>query len=184
MEVPFFTNEFDLAHWLAERGLPVAAYGQEKAKTIRHLLTELRQGECSLFLADGVLCRRILSVRIDIICDLDGRRLKLVEDRQEFRDGRVRRRGFDASCSEKLVAGEDPLEAARRAIAEELGIAEPVELQFVRTEQHSGPSRSYPGFHSHHEAFWYQLVLPAHLYRPEFVEEQPDKRTVFVWLEL
>lgn len=184
MDVPFFTNEFELARWLTEQGLPVAAYGQGTAKTIGHLLAELKRGESSLFLEEGVPCRRILSVRIDIVCELDGRRLKLVEDRQEFRDGRVRRRGYDASCMEKISAGEDPLEAAYRALDEELGIGERLELRFVRTERHHGPSASYPGMYSHHEGFRYELALPARLYQPQFVEEQQDKRTVFVWREL
>jgi hypothetical protein len=52
--------------------------------------------------------RQVRPLSMDIYVDLDGERLKLYEDRQEFVDGRIRRRpNMTTSLGEKLEPGED-----------------------------------------------------------------------------
>jgi 8-oxo-dGTP pyrophosphatase MutT (NUDIX family) len=110
--------------------------------------------------------------------------VELYEDRQEYNDGRVRRRGdFIGSCGEKCKPGESTLSAAQRAISEELGL-DPLPLRFVflRTATKDADSVSYPGLLTHYETDLYRVNLPLDLYCADgYVEVQPDKRSIFLW---
>lgn len=169
-----------LTEALAARGVPVELWGVGQAKTVAHLLAEVEAGETLLHdLADGRLLR-IVSV-VDIIVTYRGRRL--VEDHQRFADGRVRRRNIPASLMEKVTPGENPLRAARRALAEELGINDRA-LAFTghRKAQHSTMSPSYPGIATSYTTDTFDAELPTRHFKPGgYTERQADKQTVWVW---
>ena len=124
-------------------GIDLSCFEQGNAKSIAHLFAELERGEAEPIVRNGQLIRRLAVLNIDVFAEINGRRLHLVEDRQVFADGRIRRRALPASVSEKLHTGEDRVAAVVRALEEELwirrfGIVSP----FVETVEAS----ESPGF--------------------------------------
>lgn len=176
-----------LRAWLSEQQLPVDEYGRGVAKTIDHLLRELIAGECALELGDGQVRRTILGAHLLVHHRrTDGVRLILVEDRQVFADGRVRRRQLTSSIGEKMRAGEEPDQAAKRALVEELGLEDiaDVSLEYRGLEEKVVQSTSYPGIVSHYQTHFYHCSLPARHFDPHgYIERQPDKTSYWVWQE-
>ena len=140
------------------------------------------EGETILEEHHGSLRRALSLVSITVISPHGEH---LVEDRQVFMDGRVRRRGLDA-LAEKFKPGEDPTEAARRALEEELGLSpRVVELlhfsEGSRTEKVEA-SPSYPGLTSVYRTTHFTVTLPLEAYKSDgYVEHQADKCTYFLW---
>ncbi len=82
-----------------------------------------------------------------------------------------------------MMPGEDPLQAAYRALSEELGITEKLPLTPKPLLQ-KGPqlSTSFPGIYSLYKMYVFDVFLPTHLYKREgYVEHQADKSNYFVW---
>ena len=91
---------------------------------------------------------------MDIYVDLDGERLKLYEDRQEFVDGRIRRRpNMTTSLGEKLEPGEEPEFSIARALEEELGVTSYTRFAPIESNTKSSMSPSFPGILSEHQFF-------------------------------
>ena len=108
---------------LEAAGINLSKWGKGEAKTFDHLLKEIRDGEMKLIEEGGKLLRGVTVAIADIYyTDSDGNSFHLVEDRQEFKDGRMRRRNLPVSLSEKLKSSEDPDSSVIRGIEEELGI--------------------------------------------------------------
>jgi 8-oxo-dGTP pyrophosphatase MutT (NUDIX family) len=134
-----FDNPDALAAWLAAGGVPLAAWGRGGAKTVADLWAEVACGETTL--GDAPPRRAV-----DVVQVLIGRgQQTLTEIEQAMADGRRRVRGWPPS--EKLKRGENPLVAARRCLAEELGITvSPGTLcEGVPAYEHTVDSPSYPG---------------------------------------
>ncbi len=136
---PTFDNPSALAAWLTAGGVPLAEWGRGGAKTVADLWAEVACGETTL--GDNPPRRTVSVVQVFI---RRGERM-LTEIEQEMADGRRRVRGWPPS--EKLKRGEDALVAARRCLAEELGIAA---LPGTLCEgdppyEHTLDSPSYPG---------------------------------------
>jgi len=171
----------DLTGLLTDHGCPLDRWGQGPAKTLSHLLRELADGECRLTVQDGQLFRDVPGAMLRV----RHRDLTLIEDHQRFTDGRespVRRRQLPGSVGEKLQSGEDPDAGARRALAEELGITEPVALRGKHLTRKFAESESYPGLMSRFETWVYEVELPDSCYQPDgYREVQADKTTVWVW---
>ncbi len=86
---------------------------------------------------------------------------------------------------EKLKPNEDPLDGAKRAIAEELGITSDVVLvdKGVSSEIISG--KSYPGLMNEGTLYTYEVILPDEEFKPEgYVEVQEEKTNYFKWKEI
>jgi ADP-ribose pyrophosphatase YjhB (NUDIX family) len=183
--LPRAATEQDLTDLLTAHGVDVQQFGQGSAKTVSHLLRELREGEATLHLtADGKILRHALGATLHVqATDPDsGRQLTLVEDHQRFHDGRVRRRKLPGSVGEKMSPGETPEQAAVRALAEELDIHVPVELGPSTLETKTTDSQSYPGLITRYDFYHFTVTLPSEAFRPDgYVEVQSDKQTVFVW---
>lgn len=183
---PPLTDTACLGAWLRLRGIPVESFGSGEAKTIDHLLGELRAGESQLALEGGTLVRRIEGASVIVLADApEGRRMVLTEDHQQFSDGRVRRRRLGNSIGEKLVPGEVPEQAARRALSEELGLPGTGRLSARGLERGRVVSTSYPGLCSENRAhrFIYELG-PGEWRAGGYTERQSDKTTVFCWEEV
>ena len=171
-----------LRHVLAQHSIDATTFGHGDAKTLEHLRTEIEAGETVLAEENGTLKRVVSLVSLTVLAPSGEH---LVEDRQVFKDGRVRRRGLNA-LAEKFKPGEDPLAAAKRALEEELGLPSQVvaSLKFVagdRTETEDA-SPSHPGLISVYRTAHYSVTLPPDAYDPEgYVEHQVDKRTYFRW---
>lgn len=109
-----FADATALARWLQTAGISLEAWGQGGAKTVADLWREVMAGETTL---SGDPPRREVQVA-QVFIHRDGRVLMEIE--QEIADGRRRTRNWPPS--EKFKHGEDARLAARRCLAEELGL--------------------------------------------------------------
>lgn len=176
-------TEDDLVSKLKEYSIPIEYWGKGYAKTIGHLLDELKNDECVIIDKDGYLVRYIEFVGIRVYYKDGDDTWVLKEDRQEFKDGRVRRRTMPSSVSEKMKFGEDPMLSAIRGIKEELDI-DVTENQLIKRREldYDGGSQSYPGLKSKYKGHQYTCYLKSHQFNPDgYVEVQKDKSTFFVW---
>lgn len=170
-------NEFDV---------PLDQWGTGNAKTLNHLVDELRAGETRLSREGDRLTLTTWVCRVDLYFEAhDGENLHLREDRQIFHDPeRIRRRDIEVSVGEKIKTGqgESAREAAPRGIQEELGIDSEIELTGGMFSRHRAEAVCYPGF-VHDKLFYtYEATIEPEDFRPEgYVERQRDKDTYFVW---
>ncbi len=152
--------------------------GGKSAKNISHLQKEIDDKETVLKVIDNELVRVINIVAVCV--EYKGKRL--IEDRQEFTDGRVRRREM-SWCGEKQIQGETAEDSAVRCLAEEIGISIDASELFnkdfkVITEN----SRSYPGLKTIYHKTFFNYNMTDENYDPNgYVEHQDDKKTFFVW---
>lgn len=134
-----FDDPDALAAWLTAGGVPLADWGRGEAKTVADLWAEVACGETTL--GDSPP-RRTVSV-VQVLIRRGERALTEIE--QEMADGRRRARGWPPS--EKLKRDEDARGAARRCLAEELGIDVPTDAlcESEPPYEHTYDSPSYPG---------------------------------------
>ena len=183
-DVDNINNINQLESKLKEYGIPYETWGKGYAKTTQHLLEELENEECAIFDEQGYLVRYIEFVGIRVFyTDRDGIRYILKEDRQIFNDGRVRKRTMQASVSEKMKFGEDPVISAERGVMEELGVKlKKDQLIKQRDLSYDGGSQSYPGLKTKYKGHVFNCNLKIDQYKPEgYIEKQKDKSTYFVW---
>lgn len=172
---------------LKSSNIPVDEFGKKEAKTLEHLLNEVRSGESTLIVDDSSEIKRILSVLcLDILCEVErGEVFLLSEDRQVFRDGRTRRRNLGSSIGEKLELGENPYEAIARSVQEELGISSVQSVYIVGSKFHESMSESFPGLISCKELIGGVAVIDQADFNPQgYTEVQADKTNYFVWNRL
>ena len=177
----------ELINLLKKYDVPVDLWGTGKSKTINHLLSELQNKECSLEEKEQSITRYIEFVGIKIYyTDKEDQRWVLKEERQEFNDGRVRRRNIPNSVSEKMKFGEDPLIAAIRGIEEELGVRiKGHQLNKYSDLHYNGGSVSYPGLDTKYKGHKFVCELIDEQFDPNgYIEVQRDKKTFFVWYKV
>lgn len=181
-----WNNLNDLKSYLGKFSIPFEKWGTGKSKTVEHLQDELINSECSLTEEEGVLTRNIEFVGIKVFYKKDGERWLLKEDRQEFNDGRIRRRNMLSSVSEKMKFGEDALLASIRGIKEELGIDVKAHQVSKRRDLHyDGGSMSYPGLKTVYTGHQFTCILDDSQFDPKgYIEVQRDKKTFFTWQKL
>lgn len=177
----------DFITLLIRHNVPVNSWGKGGTKNLADLLREIEKGETTLSVRDGELIRETSVLFITVRCSPPGSPpLRLKEDRQVFRDGRVREREhpYGASLGEKLRAGEKPdAEAVERALEEELGVTSFGILRWDEPRIREQDSPSYPGLRARFTEYHCEVEL-RRAYRPEgYVEAQLAKTTYFVWVE-
>lgn len=181
-EIPNLQTEEGFSRYLAGFEIPVNLWGQGAAKTIGHLLQEVIDGETVLTQKGRELLRQVGFSAVNVTYRNGREVYELVEDRQVFRDGRVRRRDTGSSVSEKIQLGEKPKDAAERALREELGITGRVNISDGSKSEEIKESPSYPGLRTQYLRFGFQAELSGNQFSPDgYVEEQQDKTTYFVW---
>ena len=174
----------DLTNLLKQNNIPCDLWGTGKSKTINNLLDEIKKNECELKIISNSLTRFIEFVGVKVYyTDEDGQTWLLREDKQEFNDGRVRRRNMPNSVSEKMKSGEDPLISAIRGLREELDIkVYSHQLRKHRDLNYDGGSLSYPGLDTKYKGHKFICELEKQQFNPiGYIEVQSDKRTFFVW---
>lgn len=177
----------DLTNLLKQHDIPCDIWGTGKSKTINHLLDEIKNNESELKIISSNLIRFIEFVGIKIFyTDEEGQKWFLKEDRQEFKDGRTRRRNIPSSVSEKMKSGEDPLISGIRGVREELGIKiYGHQLRKHRDLNYDGGSLSYPGLETKYKGHKFICELEKSQFNPSgYIEVQTDKKTFFVWNKL
>lgn len=172
-----------LQTFLEAHNISLQKWGMGEAKTLDHLLAEINTGEVIITVKDCRVIRTISTAAVNVYYAEETRRLLLVEDRQVFSDGRIRRRNLSTSLGEKVKSGETPEVTAQRAVEEELGVRE--NLTFIPKpviEKPSLPSESFPGLSVVNVLYRFDVFLPAQFYKPEgYIEHQADKTTYFIW---
>jgi len=178
-----FSSENDLVNFLIANDIPVEQWGKGAAKTVKHLYNEILEKESVLSYIDGKLIRSIEFVSAQIFYDSPGGVLKLVEEKQIFKDGRVRSRYLESSVSEKMKADEGPRNSIIRGIEEELKISIAMDqIEANGNIDETEESNSYPGLLTRYNGYKYKIELRSHQYRPEgYIEHQRDKSTYFKW---
>lgn len=183
-----FNNELtDLVNLLKKYDIPCDMWGTGKSKTIEHLLDELENKECSLEEEGDSLTRYIEFVGIKIYyVDKNEQRWFLKEERQEFVDGRIRRRNIPNSVSEKMKFGENPKFAAVRGIKEELNVViKTDQLKKYSDLHYDGGSVSYPGLDTKYKGHKFVCYLTDDQFNPNgYIEIQRDKKTFFNWIKI
>ena len=183
----FSTNLSELINLLKKYDIPVDLWGTGKSKTVNHLLNEIRNNECSLVENENSITRYIEFVGIKIYYeDESGQRFILKEEKQEFNDGRIRRRNMPNSVSEKMKFGEDPLISSIRGIREELGVrVEGSQLNKYSDLNYDGGSVSYPGLDTKYKGHKFVCNFTKEQFNPNgYIEVQEDKKTFFVWKKI
>jgi hypothetical protein len=162
-------------------------WGRGKAKTLEHSLKEIEEGE-SVLIADenGELLRNVVVGGADIFyIQPDGKRPRLIEEKQVFKDGRERVRNLGQAVSEKMKPDEDPKTAMIRGIKEELAIDGEVNLVENGVDAEVKTSDSYPGLKSQYVNHRFVASLNDRQFKQEgYVEHQSDKSTYFVWRDV
>ncbi|MDO8583980.1 MAG: NUDIX domain-containing protein [bacterium] len=176
----------EVLHLLTQLAIPTHLWGKGEAQTVDKFVEEVLSGEAELAMTPDHRLERIArGSKVDVYYLSDAGLLRLVEDRQEFRDGRRRhRRGkIDFSVGEKCKRNESAENAAYRALEEELGVTEPLPLEALGEEpRKTTPSLAYPGTITTYISTRFRVMLPAQWYKQEgYVERQNDKSTYFVW---
>jgi hypothetical protein len=163
------TNGINTDNWLRELG----------NKTIDDLAAEISARETILESIDGTLMRVIKIANIFIQIQLGDKLFALVEDKQIFFTGAIRQRNLK-HLAEKIQGDETPLEAAKRAVKEEINLDFTGEWNFRGEEITVQKSPSYPGLSSRYQIFNYQIILStAELERLKFAEVRQQKISLF-----
>ena len=184
---PIISKQQELIKLFNEYDIDFNLYGAGEAKAISDLAKEIIDGEAEIVDCDGRLQRRIGAVAIKLLyIDVENYVLKLSEDKQVFRDGRVRVREplYDMSIVEKIYPGENKVAAIARGVLEEIGI-DISNLIVDEPECHSRlrSSKSYPGIQTNQETFVFpDVVIAENDFNPDgYIEVQENKTTYFVW---
>jgi hypothetical protein len=184
MEILLYES-YNLGEILKAHGVPVEKWGINAAKSVNHLQKEIDNKECYIDYIgpEKELVRFVEFVGINVTY----KNFILKEDRQEFVDGRIRRRDMQSSVSEKIIHGEDPKIAAVRGMEEELGLKiDPNQLrgESKLTYYDTSVSKSYPGLKSKYRGAQFDCELTDDQFNKEgYVEVQDDKSTYFVWVK-
>ena len=172
---------------LENAGINTAEWGTGQAKTLAHLQKEISGGVTILVTGEtGELLRKVIVGGADIYyTSPEGKKYRLKEEKQIFKDGRERRRDLGQAVSEKMKPGEEPKEAMARGIQEELGISGEIPLTEAGVDDQTITSPSYPGLKSQYINYRFKAVLNDMQFKPEgYIEEQSDKSTYFIWEEV
>ena len=177
-----FRDINDLIKKLKEFNIPIDTWNTNEYKSVDNLMQEIESDDCYLKEQDGRLVRHVDFATIVIYYkDGDGV-LKLKEDRQEFSDGRVRKRNQDG-VSEKMKQGEIPVESAIRGIKEELDVVvEKSQLNYIEESNKESDSVSYPGLSAKYKKYLFKCYLNKEQFNPDgYIEVQENLKTFFKW---
>lgn len=148
-------------------------------KDIYDLHNELKKGESTLEIRNNKLVRITRLSSIEIKVKLGEKTFTLIEDKQIFFTGAIRKRGL-RKISEKMLKDETPEMAAYRGLQEEIGLTTDKKLIFLEEKQRESESASYPGLSSIYQVFNYQITLEKEdLESLRFCEFNTNKVTLF-----
>jgi hypothetical protein len=182
--LPIDINLDQLLQRLLAARIPIDEYGKGAAKTINHLLSEINEGEAILTVdTNKNVYRQVNVLWLDVICNLsNGDAYILKEDRQEFKDGRVKVRSLDSSIGEKLKPFETIEEGVARALQEEIGVDKIDSLYDIGYQERTFIPDTFPGIESTYKMYKFASVIPETSFVPEgYIEEQSDKTNYYTW---
>ena len=169
---------------LEEAKINTRKWGENGVKTVQHLLDEMNNGETKLVInTEEKLIRFVKVVAINVYYHMDDKYAwKLVEERQQFPDGTIKRRNIDTSLGEKIRGNENPTESAIRALKEELGFDMPYTLTPLKSILREKESEFFPGLLSSYETHFFSCSIPLRLFKAKgYVEKKAEKKIFFIW---
>ena len=144
-------------------------------KTVTELNHEIEAGETTLEIIDGQLFRVVKLISLQVQVKLGNELFILVEDKQIFFTGTVRKRGL-RNLAEKIKANEKPQETVIRALQEEICLTTNKKPIFIEETQELKTSPSYPQLDSIYKVWNYHLTLDEEdLAQIKFSEYQKKK---------
>jgi hypothetical protein len=176
-----------LRQQLESAGIDLSEWGEGQTKTLTHLQREIENGETVLITSEkGELLRRVVVSSADIFYfSPAGKKYRLKEDKQVFKDGRERKRDLKQAVSEKVKLNEDPKNTIIRGMREELGIEGEISLTETGIDEQLLSSFSYPGLQSQYIRHKFETILTDQQFKFDgYIEKQEDKSTYFVWEEV
>lgn len=141
-------HHINTENWLHEKG----------TKTVEDLHREIDRGETILESINGQLFRVVRLVSLQVKIKLGEQFFTLVEDKQIFFAGGIRKRGLD-TLAEKIMVNETPELAVRRCLKEEIGLDFDGSFLFLGENEEIKSSPSYPLLNSIYKVYNYQVVL-------------------------
>lgn len=166
-------NQSDLENLLQKHNIDTSCW----IKPVSELWKEIQNGESILVEKNGTLKRRVHVA--NVVCRF--RDLQLYEEKQVFKNGTTLRRGFKC-VSEKIMGDENPQDAAKRGLQEELGIpVGEVEVLCCGIAQSNMCSETYTGLKSQCMRYEFECEIPEKWFKDEYVEVQESKSTYFKW---
>lgn len=179
-------NYHELIDLLRSYNLPLDEWGKGEAKTIHHLYNEIKEGETILKEENNELVRYVNFVGARIIYKSNTKTYRLYEEKQVFKDGRIRKRkNMPYSMAEKFKLGEDPKKVIIRGMKEELGISISKNQFTFYNKMENYVSGDYPGLKSVNSGYEFLIVLNDNQYNPDgYIEKQADKDVYFTWKEI
>lgn len=115
--------------------------------------------------------------------NLEGEKLRLIEEKQIMPDSSTRLRGYKF-VSETMKPTEYLETAAKRALQEELQLDDP-ELQFERMpefdEDKIKESSTYNGLMCHYLVYHFKTEIPTRLFKERYEEIEENVTTIFSW---
>ena len=172
-------NYSDLKNILNQYHIDTSKWShQEGNKTIEQLFIELQQGESTLDIVDRKLVRNLQVASIKVRFKLGDNYFQLVEDKQIFLTGKVRKREL-VTITEKIKEGEKPLTGAYRGLAEEINLYLNEGLIFENESCWQKISPSYPNLISSYRVFNYCILLgKKELKKVKFSEYQETEEMI------
>ncbi|MBA3603293.1 MAG: hypothetical protein H0W50_06565 [Parachlamydiaceae bacterium] len=156
-------------------------------KSVSDLFNEIKKGDCRLSIENGILHRHVEGVAIKCFyINSQGERFQLFEEKQVFKNGRVREGGHPF-VAEKLQFNESPEQGALRGLAEELQISGP-DVHVISLPKENKCDTidcpTYKGIQSTYNTAVFYCEIPDSHYRSFYIEEQEDKQTFFSWIKI
>lgn len=178
-----------LREFLNSHGIDTSGWGQGITKSLDRLLGEINEGECEVAINDDGKAKRVLETcSVDIYYkDDNGTIWKLREQKQVLSSGTVKELTDTESIRGKMKSEENPGQAIKREIKEEIGVSDSGydELKFLETKMHIGMPTTFPGLLSHYTQHHFETYLHKECFNPDgYIEKQPDKTIYFVWEKL
>jgi len=176
----------ELMNYLTKFAVDFSSWGTGKSKRIEDLYKEIVNKDCKLEEHGEYLLRIIEFVGVKIYYRKEEELWMLKEDRQEFNDGRIRRRNLPSSVAEKMISGESSIEAAVRGISEELGIKiSSAQLTKKKDINYNGGSMSYPSLRTKYKGYGFTCFFTDEQFKKEgYIEFQTTKKTYFKWVKI
>jgi hypothetical protein len=156
-------------------------------KPVTTLFDEIQNNDCYLDIVDGELRRFVDVMKIHCYYTKDNKQYLLKEEKQVFKDGKVRSRNH-YHVAEKIQKGEFLLAAAVRALKEELQVTVD-STKFIHnanmdTVNSANANPSYSGLVSVYHTFNFTMDFDDDQYNPDgYQEVQESKTTYFVWVQ-
>ncbi len=160
------------------------SWGGDSAGALKLLAQELEDGGAVLVRDEqGQLVRQINWVCADILYHSNGGELlRLVEQKQIFRDGYERIRDSQVAISRRLEPFENGSESVMRQIRQGLNIPGAVRVRNLGVKKEAQSSEGYPGLPEVYHTHNYSVMLNDKQFQQEgYVESQGDIDTFYVW---